>query len=148
MVYLRDQQDFDSQDLIQYSPQNVRVKRSVHTHTRSQLLPTTSSVAVGNRTLLFYHCAFGQQNSHYIKPDAMATVLSPTSLLTNSSKPRQIPQRQAVLPPQLKTGVRSGRLNLDTFSPVNQNGSFEFDRVLKSGDLKLRTRKTKVIAAP
>jgi hypothetical protein len=32
---------------------------------------------------------------------------------------------------------------LDTFSPVNQNGSFEFDRVLKSGYVQKRTRKTK-----
>lgn len=42
---------------------------------------------------------------------------------------------------------RSGHLNLDTFSPVNQNGSFEFDRVLKSGELYKRTRKTKVTVA-
>jgi hypothetical protein len=42
------------------------------------------------------------------------------------------------------TKTRSGHLNLDTFSPVNQNGSFEFDRVLKSGYVQKRTRKTKV----
>lgn len=36
------------------------------------------------------------------------------------------------------------RLVLDTFSPVNQNGSFEFDRVLKSGYVQKRTQKTKV----
>lgn len=35
-------------------------------------------------------------------------------------------------------------MNLDTFSPVNQNGSFEFDRVLKCGYVEKRTRKTKV----
>lgn len=40
--------------------------------------------------------------------------------------------------------ARSGHLNLDTFSPVNQNGSFEFDRVLRSGEVYKRTRKTKV----
>lgn len=34
-------------------------------------------------------------------------------------------------------------MGLDTFSPVNQNGSFEFDRVLKSGYVQKRTRKTK-----
>ncbi|KAL8980754.1 MAG: hypothetical protein Q9205_004261 [Flavoplaca limonia] len=39
--------------------------------------------------------------------------------------------------------ARTGHLNLDTFSPVNQNGSFEFDRVLKSGEVYKRTRKTK-----
>ncbi|KAF6814379.1 ph domain protein [Colletotrichum sojae] len=36
------------------------------------------------------------------------------------------------------------RLALDTYSsPVNQNGSFEFDRVVKSGYLQKRTQKTK-----
>jgi hypothetical protein len=44
----------------------------------------------------------------------------------------------------LSKGIRSGHLNLDTFSPVNQNGSFEFDRVLKTGTLQKRTKKTKV----
>ena len=35
---------------------------------------------------------------------------------------------------------KSGHLNLDTFSPVNQNGSFEFDRVLKSGKVNRKAR--------
>ena len=35
---------------------------------------------------------------------------------------------------------KSGHLNLDTFSPVNQNGSFEFDRVLKSGKVSRRMK--------
>ena len=35
---------------------------------------------------------------------------------------------------------KSGHLNLDTFSPVNQNGSFEFDRVLKSGRVNRRVK--------
>lgn len=49
--------------------------------------------------------------------------------------------------PQHTTGHLSGHLNLDTFlSPVNQNGSFEFDRVLKSGEVYKRTKKTKVIS--
>ncbi|KAL9000293.1 MAG: hypothetical protein Q9169_001010 [Polycauliona sp. 2 TL-2023] len=39
--------------------------------------------------------------------------------------------------------ARTGHFTLDTFSPVNQNGSFEFDRVLKSGEVYKRTRKTK-----
>ncbi|CZT40670.1 related to PH domain protein [Rhynchosporium secalis] len=39
--------------------------------------------------------------------------------------------------------IRNSHLGLDTFSPVNQNGSFEFDRVLKSGVVSKRTRKTK-----
>ncbi|MCJ1258454.1 hypothetical protein MMC24_006287 [Lignoscripta atroalba] len=81
----------------------------------------------------------------------MAEVLSPPRQEQVSSQPRQIPQlvgsRQTLLPsvviPSPASGVRSGHLNLDVFSPVNQNGSFEFDRVLKSGEVYKRTRKTK-----
>jgi hypothetical protein len=36
-----------------------------------------------------------------------------------------------------------GQLALNTFPPVNQNGSFEFDRVIKSGVVMKRTQKTK-----
>ena len=36
-------------------------------------------------------------------------------------------------------------LALDTYvSPVNQNGSFEFDRMIKTGYVQRRTQKTKV----
>ncbi|RKF65612.1 putative ph domain-containing protein [Erysiphe neolycopersici] len=38
---------------------------------------------------------------------------------------------------------RNSILDLDMISPVNQNGSFEFDRVIKSGVVQKRTRKTK-----
>ncbi|KAI9768187.1 MAG: hypothetical protein M1840_005017 [Geoglossum simile] len=51
-----------------------------------------------------------------------------------------------VLPRPFAKGCHSGRnihLGLDTFSPVNQNGSFEFDRVLKCGTVQKRARKTK-----
>ncbi|KYG47680.1 hypothetical protein M433DRAFT_40198, partial [Acidomyces richmondensis BFW] len=37
----------------------------------------------------------------------------------------------------------SPQLTLDTLSPVTQNGSFEFDRIIKSGEVNKRTRKTK-----
>jgi hypothetical protein len=58
----------------------------------------------------------------------------------------QIPPPDSVtLPPPSATRIRNSHLNLDTFSPVNQNGSFEFDRVLKSGYVQKRTRKTKVV---
>ncbi|KAL9603070.1 MAG: hypothetical protein Q9219_001434 [cf. Caloplaca sp. 3 TL-2023] len=50
--------------------------------------------------------------------------------------------------PQIRLPVGSasgvvGEARIDTFSPVNQNGSFEFDRVLKSGEVYKRTKKTK-----
>ncbi|KAK7530669.1 uncharacterized protein J3D65DRAFT_132210 [Phyllosticta citribraziliensis] len=42
-----------------------------------------------------------------------------------------------------KDKSKAHHLGLGMFSPVNQNGSFEFDRVLKSGEVMKRTRKTK-----
>ncbi|TKA76703.1 hypothetical protein B0A55_03939 [Friedmanniomyces simplex] len=39
--------------------------------------------------------------------------------------------------------LKSANLTLDTMSPVTQNGSFEFDRIIKSGQVLKRTRKTK-----
>ncbi|PBP18539.1 PH domain-containing protein [Diplocarpon rosae] len=78
----------------------------------------------------------------------MAEVQRPA--IKEPSLPRAIPRRKipplstATLPhPTTATRVRHSNLNLDTFSPVNQNGSFEFDRVLKSGYVQKRTRKTK-----
>ncbi|KAK0623249.1 hypothetical protein B0T14DRAFT_536175 [Immersiella caudata] len=44
--------------------------------------------------------------------------------------------------PAISSRLRN-RLGLDAFSPVNQNGSFEFDRVIKSGYVQKRTSKTK-----
>ena len=35
-------------------------------------------------------------------------------------------------------------LTLDTFSPVTQSGSYDFDRIIKQGEVLKRTRKTKV----
>jgi len=69
-----------------------------------------------------------------------------------SSEPRsnwqagdaKITPANTIAVPRPPSGMRSGHLNLDTFSPVNQNGSFAFDRVLKSGEVHKRTRKTKV----
>ncbi|KAG9235229.1 hypothetical protein BJ875DRAFT_279897 [Amylocarpus encephaloides] len=71
-----------------------------------------------------------------------------------ASQPRQIPPRTAALqipppsvvtlpPPSSASRIRNSHRALDSFSPVNQNGSFEFDRVLKSGYVQKRTRKTK-----
>ncbi|KAL8719253.1 MAG: hypothetical protein Q9225_003712 [Loekoesia sp. 1 TL-2023] len=50
---------------------------------------------------------------------------------------------QIRLPPTVNTSRLVGEARIDTFSPVNQNGSFEFDRVLKSGEVYKRTKKTK-----
>ncbi|KAI5205811.1 PH-domain-containing protein [Aureobasidium subglaciale] len=55
---------------------------------------------------------------------------------------RITPPNDESLPSSVQN-LRGGQLTLDTFSPVNQNGSFEFDRIIKSGQLSKRTRKTK-----
>jgi hypothetical protein len=83
---------------------------------------------------------------------AMTDIQSSSS--GQASQPRQIPNRSAAidipslapltLPTAASSRTRNSYLNLDAFSPVNQNGSFEFDRVLKSGVVQKRTRKTKV----
>lgn len=40
--------------------------------------------------------------------------------------------------------ARQQGLSLDTLSPVTQYGSYEFDRIIKAGEVHKRTRKTKV----
>lgn len=55
-----------------------------------------------------------------------------------------VPSSSIGIPPQTQAARLRGRIVLDTFSPVNQNGSFEFDRVIKSGYVQKRTQKTKV----
>ena len=42
---------------------------------------------------------------------------------------------------------RNGQVNLGTFSPVNENGSFEFDRVLKTGKVLRRVKHKHVFRA-
>ena len=85
----------------------------------------------------------------------MAKVLSPTQhSFAGAPEPLQLttesrlpPPIQAIGIPEQASAPRQRHLNLDPFSPVNQNGHFEFDRVLKSGIVRKRTRKTKVVLA-
>lgn len=63
-----------------------------------------------------------------------------------SSKSSAIPVPDAlsrVRPPP----SRNGQINVDTFSPVNENGSFEFDRVLKTGRVSRRVKHKHVFRA-
>ena len=67
------------------------------------------------------------------------------------AQPRTIAAGLTVTPPntlptlQSTQTSRSGGLTLDTLlSPVTQGGSFEFDRIIKSGEVLKRTRRTKV----
>lgn len=62
----------------------------------------------------------------------------PASHLKTASPPNNL-----ALPKSIQN-LRNSGLTLDTLSPVTQNGSFEFDRIIKSGEVLKRTRKTKV----
>ncbi|KAJ5370816.1 uncharacterized protein N7496_006908 [Penicillium cataractarum] len=77
----------------------------------------------------------------------MSQVLArPLALEGQSSKSSAIPVPDALSrlrpPPS-----RNGQINVDTFSPVNENGSFEFDRVLKTGRVSRRVKHKHVFRA-
>lgn len=69
--------------------------------------------------------------------------LSATSQQTERSANITIPPTSISLPPPNPALRFKNHVSLDSYSPVNQNGSFEFDRVIKSGYLQKRTTKTK-----
>ena len=78
----------------------------------------------------------------------MAQVQSPTHLGRPSTPPTRplnapllSPGRIAAAQAAHSSAYKAGHLNLDTFSPVDQNGSFCFDRVLKSGKVQRRIKK-------
>jgi hypothetical protein len=70
------------------------------------------------------------------------TIIPPNQQSRQLNNTTITPPNHPSLPPSLQA-LRGGQLTLDTFSPVNQNGSFEFDRIIKSGQVSKRTRKTK-----
>ncbi|KKY16013.1 putative ph domain-containing protein [Diplodia seriata] len=70
----------------------------------------------------------------------VAPATAPQNIPSHAAAPMRI---RTGTPPPPDEATRKGDLGLGVFSPVNQNGSFEFDRVLKSGELLKRTRKTK-----
>ena len=81
----------------------------------------------------------------------MAEVMSPQQSRSVHTMDREIrhpennkPRLPPISLPMPIPAGRNGQISLDVFSPVNQNGSFEFDRVLKSGHVLKRSRKTRV----
>lgn len=67
-----------------------------------------------------------------------------TSQRTERSANITIPPTSISLPPHNPALRFKNHVSIDSYSPVNQNGSFEFDRVIKSGYLQKRTTKTKI----
>ncbi|CAN8097286.1 unnamed protein product [Discula destructiva] len=78
----------------------------------------------------------------------MATLQArPASVMTSYPTKRSsvnIPPTSISLPAPNVASRFKNQQSLDSYSPVNQNGSFEFDRVIKSGYLQKRTQKTKI----
>jgi hypothetical protein len=72
------------------------------------------------------------------------TQLAALSIAVDPRPDEQSPQPTPGQQQQTTASGSRGRLAVDTYSPVNQNGSFEFDRVIKSGYVQKRTQKTKV----
>ncbi|KAK4138189.1 PH domain-like protein [Trichocladium antarcticum] len=67
----------------------------------------------------------------------------PASLPTTASSREDAGGSRPIAVPIQTTTTGQGRLAVDTYSPVSQNGCFEFDRVLKCGYVQRRTQKTK-----
>lgn len=73
---------------------------------------------------------------------------------TSHTQPKPVAASSLAIPPTPSLAIpdsatpaqraRQHGLSLDTFSPVTQYGSYEFDRIIKSGEVHKRTRKTKV----
>ncbi|PYH96321.1 PH domain protein [Aspergillus ellipticus CBS 707.79] len=78
----------------------------------------------------------------------MSQAISTTFAPVATGKPKapiiQLPDGAAptsLLSPHAQASQhRNGQVNLDMFSPVNENGSFEFDRVLKTGKVARRVK--------
>lgn len=69
-------------------------------------------------------------------------------LVVAAAQPISIPIRPHAMklqtPPLARVdNIKTQNPNLNVLSPVNQNGSFDFDRVIKAGQVVKRTRKTK-----
>ncbi|KAL8988931.1 MAG: hypothetical protein Q9177_002067 [Variospora cf. flavescens] len=70
-------------------------------------------------------------------------VTSPSQQTLGSTGAELLSKPRLQLPQAVNTSRLVGQARIDAFSPVNQNGSFEFDRVIKSGEVYRRTKKTK-----
>jgi hypothetical protein len=61
-----------------------------------------------------------------------------------AAPPITIPDTQPISHIPTHVGARTSFLDTAAFSPVNENGCFEFDRIVKAGELLKRGRLTQV----
>jgi hypothetical protein len=62
---------------------------------------------------------------------------------TTPAKPIAIPRSAGMKLDTPRLHTKQPTAAVDIMSPVNQNGCFEFDRIIKAGTVVKRTRKTK-----
>lgn len=84
----------------------------------------------------------------------MLEALTSTTMTETPSPAARLPGRgaritipasiAAAVSPRVTSRLQSQLGLAAASSPVNQNGSFEFDRIIKSGYVQKRTQKTKV----
>lgn len=74
----------------------------------------------------------------------MATTMADT--VQTPSKPIAI--RRLDTPGLPQPTITTPGASIGVMSPVNQNGCYEFDRIIKAGNVLKRTRRTRVGAAP
>ena len=65
-----------------------------------------------------------------------------------AAPPISIPDTQPISQNATNVGTRTSFLATAAFSPVNENGCFEFDRIVKAGELLKRGRLTQVRIPP
>jgi hypothetical protein len=106
---------------------------SQHQKSNTDITPTVQESFVAGTMESSQPSTNPQQNV----PTATTTA-TPSKLKSAMSTPMKLANVPVV------DTLRRNYLNLDAFSPVNEHGSFEFDRVLKTGAVHKRTRKTKV----
>ncbi|KAI0166128.1 PH-domain-containing protein [Xylariaceae sp. FL1272] len=74
-------------------------------------------------------------------------IAQPAGATPNTLTALAIPPTSISLPPRSVANRLKAHIGLSTLSPVTQHGSFEFDRVIKSGYVHKRTQKTKAGSA-
>lgn len=85
-----------------------------------------------------------------IDPACLSVNVTPTADMAATLDGQHTPAKPVAIrsagmkldPPQIQN-LKIANASVDIMSPVNQNGCFEFDRIIKAGTVVKRTRKTK-----
>ncbi|KIW03817.1 uncharacterized protein PV09_05117 [Verruconis gallopava] len=101
--------------------------------TVASTVPASLAHSLGDATQPPRHLApYERALDTKMRPDSATTTATTTTAAGTNAAAANVQARKT-----------NNGLAIRTFSPVNKNGCFEFDRVLKSGNVLKRTRKTK-----